>query len=204
MKTSATRKFGSVFQTGQTGIDEDLWKSSLAKYKAPKFAVELGYDAGTGDPLGNSALSQEQSPVMIGKLKDAGVTSVVLFTDITMTALMTAANTQDYHPEWVETGSLFQDIGAIGRLFNKEQWSHAAWARHAQRAGEGTAAGDPVLAWYWGRDNSQLQRRRPRRVVVLTFGIHLAGPQLTPDCLPHRGAPLWARRTARSPTTRAS
>ena len=54
MKTQ-TRKFGSVFQTGQTGIDEDLWKSSLAKYKAPKFAVELGYDAGTGDPLGNSA-----------------------------------------------------------------------------------------------------------------------------------------------------
>ena len=181
MKTT-TRKFGSVFQTGQTGIDEDLWKSSLAKYKAPKFAVELGYDAGTGDPLGNSALSQEQSPVMIGKLKDAGVTSVVLFTDITMTAaLMTAANTQDYHPEWVETGFLFQDIGAIGRLFNKEQWSHAFGLGTLNVPVKGRAAGDPVLAWYWGRDNFSYSAGVLGEVVVLTFGIHLAGPQLTPD-----------------------
>ena len=181
MKTQ-TRKFGSVFQTGQTGIDEDLWKSSLAKYKAPKFAAELGYDAGTGDPLGNSAIAQEQAPVMIGKLKDAGVTSVVLFTDISMTsALLTAANTQEYHPEWVETGFLFQDIGAIGRLFNKEQWAHAFGLGTLNVPVKGRAAGDPVLAWYWGRDNFSYNAGVLGEVVVLTFGIHLAGPKLTPD-----------------------
>jgi hypothetical protein len=181
MKTQ-TRKFGSVYQTGQTGIDVDLWKSSLAKYRAPKFAAELGYDAGTGDPLGNSAISQEQAPVMIGKLKDAGATSVVLFTDITMTAaLMTAANTQDYHPEWVETGFLFQDIGAIGRLFNKDQWAHAFGLGTLNVPVKGRAAGDPVLAWYWGRDNFSYNAGVLGEVVVLTFGIHLAGPKLTPD-----------------------
>ena len=181
MKTQ-TRKFGSVFQTGQTGIDEDLWKSSLAKYKAPKFAAELGYDAGTGDPLGNSAIAQEQAPVMIGKLKDAGVTSVVLFTDISMTsALLTAANTQEYHPEWVETGFLFQDIGSVGRLFNKEQWAHAFGLGTLNVPVKGRAAGDPVLAWYWGRDNFSYNAGVLGEVVVLTFGIHLAGPKLTPD-----------------------
>ena len=61
---------------------------------------------------------------------------------------MTAANTQDYHPEWVETGFLFQDIGAIGRLFNKEAVVARVRARHAQRAGEAA-------------------RRRPRAFVVL-------------------------------------
>lgn len=177
-----TRKFGSVFQTGQTGIDEQLWKRSLAKYKAPKFVVELGYDAGTGDPLGNSALSQEQAPILIGKLKSGGATSVVLFTDITMTsALMTAANTQDYHPEWIETGFLFQDIGAVGRLFNKEQWAHAFGLGTLNVPVKGRAAGDPVLAWYWGRDNFSYNAGVLGEVVVLTFGIHLAGPKLTPD-----------------------
>ena len=70
------------------------------------------------------------------------MTSVVLFTDITMTsALMTAANTQDYHPEWVETGFLFQDIGAIGRLFNKDQWAHAFGLGTLNVPGEGTRRG---------------------------------------------------------------
>jgi len=39
-------------------------------------------------------------------------------------ALMTAANTQDYHPEWVETGFLFQKpsaesfLGGVKRAFS--------------------------------------------------------------------------------------
>ena len=149
MKTQ-TRKFGSVFQTGQTGIDEDLWKSSLAKYKAPKFAAELGYDAGTGDPLGNSAVAQEQAPVMIGKLKDAGVTSVVLFTDISMT--VSAADGSEHAGVPPRVGGDRLPVpghrrhraavqqGAVGACVR---------ARHAQRPGEGT------------------RRRRPGARVVL-------------------------------------
>jgi hypothetical protein len=177
-----TRKFGVVYQNGQTGIDDDLWKRSLAKYGAPKLAVELPYDPGTDDILGNSALSQEQAPVMIGKLKDAGVTTVALFTDITMTgSLMTAANAQDYHPEWLETGFLFQDIAAVARLFNKDQWAHAFGLGTLNVPVKGRAAGDPVLAWYWGPENYSYNAAVLGEVVVLTFGIHLAGPRLTPD-----------------------
>ena len=94
---------------------------------------------------------------------------------------MTAANTQEYHPEWVETGFLFQDIGAIGRLFNKEQWAHAFGLGTLNVPVKGRAAGDPVLAWYWGRDNFSYNAGVLGEVVVLTFGIHLAGPKLTPD-----------------------
>ncbi len=129
-----------MYQNGQTGIDEDLWKSSLAKYQAPKLAVELPYDPGTDDVLGNSALSQEQAPVMIGKLKDAGVTTVALFTDITMTgSLMTAANAQDYHPEWLETGFRVPGHRRGPRACSTRSSGRTrVRAGHVERAGEGT------------------------------------------------------------------
>ncbi len=94
---------------------------------------------------------------------------------------MTAANAQDYHPEWLETGFLFQDIAAVGRLFNKEQWAHAFGLGTLNVPVKGRAAGDPVLAWYWGPENYSYNAGVLGEVVVLTFGIHLAGPRLTPD-----------------------
>ena len=177
-----TRTFGVVYTDGQTGIDVDLWKQSLAKYGAPKMAAELPYDPGVTEVTGNGEVAQREAPVMISKLKDAGVTTVVLFTDVSMNiALMTQANSQDYHPEWIQTGFLFQDIPQIARLVNQEQWAHAFGVGTLNIPIRGRPAGDVVLAWYWGDENFSYNAGVLGEIVVLTFGLHLAGPKLNAD-----------------------
>jgi hypothetical protein len=176
-----TRKFGVIYQNGQTGIDEELWKSSLSKYKAPSMAVELPYDPGTADPTGNGSLAQEQAPTMISKLKDAGVTTVVLFTDLSMNAaLMNQANQQEYKPEWLQTGFLFSEIGAIGQLMNQTQWSHSFGLGTLNVPIVDRPVGEPLLAWYWGDRNFSYSAGVFGEIVILDEGIHLAGPKLTP------------------------
>ena len=179
---ATTRKFGVVYTDGQTGIDVDLWKQSLSKYGAPKMAVELPYDPGVTEVTGNGEVAQREAPTMITKLKDAGVTSVVLFTDVSMnSALMTQANAQEFHPEWIQTGFLFQDIPQIARLVNQEQWAHSFGVGTLNIPIKGRPAGDVVLAWYWGDENFSYNAGVLGEIVVLTFGMHLAGPKLTPE-----------------------
>jgi len=176
-----TRKFGVVFQNGQTGIDTDLWESSLSKYGAPDMAVELPYDPGTAEATGSGTVAQEQAPTMITRLKDAGVTTVVLFTDLSMNlALLTQANQQEYHPEWLQTGFLFSEIPAISRLMNQEQWAHAFGLGTLNVPIADRPAGEPLLAWYWGERNFSYNAAVFGEMVVLKFGMHLAGPKLTP------------------------
>jgi hypothetical protein len=179
---SKTRKFGVVYQNGQTGIDEDLWASSLAKYGAPDMAVELSYDPGVSTPVGSGPVAQEQAPTMITRLKSAGVTTVVLFTDLSMnTALMNQANQQEYRPEWLQTGFLFSEIAPLGQLMNQEQWSHSFGLGTLNVPIVGRPVGEPALAWYWGPDNFSYSAGVFGEIVVLNFGIHLAGPKLTPN-----------------------
>jgi hypothetical protein len=175
------RTFGVVYQDSQTGIDVDLWERSLRRYRAPAFAAELSYDPGTEDVLGNPAVSQEQAPTMIGRLADAGVTTVVLFTDITMTqALTRAATDQDYHPEWLSTGFAFQEYPGVARLFDQDQWAHAFGVGSALAPIAGGRPLGEVMPWYWGTDNYTFDAGVLGELVVLTFGVHLAGPTLTP------------------------
>ena len=72
-----TRKFGLVQVEDQ--IDLDAFKASLGKYKGT-IAAESSYP-GTGGALGDAATAQQQAPTMVSRLKDAGVTTVILFTD---------------------------------------------------------------------------------------------------------------------------
>jgi hypothetical protein len=178
----AKRNFGVVYQSGQTGIDETLWKQSLAKYKAPAMAVQLGYDPGTSDAIGNSQIAQEQAPTMVSKLKDARVTTVVLYTDLSMNrALMAAATQQDYHPEWLQTGFLFSEISPVGQLMDQEQWSHSFGLGTLNIGSATRPVGDPLLAWYWGDRNFNYSAGIFGETVILDEGIHLAGPKLTPE-----------------------
>ena len=51
------------------------------------------------------AKNQEEAPTIVAKLKDAGVTTVMLFTSFQMNqALLKAATELDYYPEWVFSG----------------------------------------------------------------------------------------------------
>jgi hypothetical protein len=77
-----------------------------------------------GSPLGDPSSAQGEAPTVIGKLKGAGVTSVILFTDIAMTGALTKfATQQEYRPEWVMTGYGYQDISLPRTGYDQEQWS---------------------------------------------------------------------------------
>ena len=46
-------------------------------------------------------VAQQQAPVLVTRMKNAGVTTVVLFTDVAMNkALMEQATAQEWFPEW--------------------------------------------------------------------------------------------------------
>lgn len=126
-----------------------------------------------------------QAQAIVGRLKRAGVTSVVFLGDPLMPRLLTQqATKQDYFPEWIFTGTVFTDTTAIGRLYDQRQMASAfgtssAAARTAPEASEswrlhewwfGEAPSAPRTQIYWGP------------VVQMFFlGIHLAGPELTPE-----------------------
>ena len=78
-----------------------------------RLAADASYLA-NGSPRGDTTTAQEQAPVIVTKLKQAGVTTVVLFTDVAMTgALMENATKQEWSPEWFFTGTVFQDLALL-------------------------------------------------------------------------------------------
>src|SRR4029077_3231038 len=117
------RVFASIYPTGQ--MDISTFDTTLAQYQGK--SVEDFEHTGNGTPIGDAAKAQEEAPPIIQKLKSLGVTSVVLFTDIGMTGALThAATSHDYHPEWIITGTQFQDFVFLARSnYDQDQGSHA-------------------------------------------------------------------------------
>ena len=174
-----TRKFGVVYMPNL--IDVDDLKKNLAKYKGT-IAVASPYE-GNGATFGDPAVSQEQAPLFVTKMKQAGVTTVILFSDVSMTThLMEEAIKQEWYPEWWFTGAVYHDIGALARGYPKEQSVNAF----------GISFLSPYLArdelyfqllannWYWGRGVSTTGASVTSQLVWLLQGIHTAGPKLTP------------------------
>ena len=104
---------------------------------------------------------QAAAPTMITRMKEAGVTTIVLFAgSMQMPPLMENATKQDYFPEWFFTGASYQDIGILARNYPPEQSQHAfgiSFIYAVDRADPAPATGmstqkiDP-LNWYWGPD----------------------------------------------------
>ncbi|MBK5222193.1 MAG: hypothetical protein JJE52_04820 [Acidimicrobiia bacterium] len=83
-------------------------------------ATNISYIFGTGATL------EEDAVVIIGRLKEAGVTSVVFGGDPYMPIYLTQqATAQDYYPEWVMTGFSFLDFPAFARQYDPVQWENA-------------------------------------------------------------------------------
>ena len=183
-----TRTFGAVYMDGT--IDIAQFKTSLQKYHAT-LAADASYLA-NGSPRGDATTAQEQAPVIATKLKQAGVTTVVLFTDVAMTtALMENATKQEWSPEWFFTGTVFQDLALLARAYPVEQSSHAL--RDLQRVAVGaprphartptqkslTVLTNP-LNWYWGETAGTSASATGGHLTWLLTGIQAAGPKLTP------------------------
>jgi hypothetical protein len=127
--------------------------------------------------------AQELAASGIARLKDAGVTSVIVHTDpITLPAFLNEATEQDWFPEWVLAGCNFCDSSVFGRTFDQQQWEHAFGISYLPpQAPPEITPPYHLYEWYHGdpppADNSLILTYPS--VALLFTGLEYAGPDLT-------------------------
>ena len=128
---------------------------------------------------------QERAQSLIQAMKQKGVTSLIFSGDPISPAIFTReATKQRYFPEWIITGSALTDTAIFARTFDQTQWNKAfgisfLTARSPQEAG----AAYKTHLWHHGRTptaDNQYGVLYPMPLTLFT-GIHLAGPNLTPQ-----------------------
>jgi hypothetical protein len=173
---STNRKFGVVYPT--TGFDLDTYERLVKQNGGTRTTIAVTFDA--VDPVRAS----EQAPSVIGRLKAAGVTSVVLFAPPELvTTLTQAATSQEFSPEWIFTGRGYHDFDGFARGYDQEQMRHAfgVGTLFPYREGDAPPAYIDLFNWYWGTGQGTTW---PIAAGTLTFiynALHYAGPTLTPQ-----------------------
>lgn len=149
-------------------------------------AREVGFEFAANETyLFDVARAPERAPGIIARMKEAGVTTVVFLGDPVMPIYMTqAATAQNYFPEWIVTGTGFTDSTAVARLYDQEQWAHAFGlstlpVRTPREIGDAWVTHE----WWYG-EPPPAQTNSPitlANVGLLFAGIHMAGPDLSPE-----------------------
>jgi hypothetical protein len=180
------RKLGLLYTTSATtgtSIDLDGFRKELAKNKVPKLAAEVAYTVPADTAQGTTA-AQEQAPTIIAKMKDAGVTSVILMGSSAIVGPLTkAATANDYSPEWLLTGWAYQDLTLFTGQYDQDQWAHAfgmTWFAPYATDNAGAVTAENVVDWYWGKNQGTTSSGGMPLVYWLNQGFQLAGPKLTP------------------------
>jgi hypothetical protein len=129
------------------------------------------------------AAAQETATAVVTRMRDAGVTTVLMSVDPLVPATITSeATKQGYFPEWVIGPSVLADTTIFGRGFDQEQWAHAIGiSLPAARADNSLSDAFFVYEWYFGEEapvNTVNVVLPPPAQLML--GIHLAGADLTP------------------------
>lgn len=186
--TSQPRRFGLVYTADPaSGNDLDLakFRKEMAK-RGAKLAAEVAFSAPADATVGaQQTAAQEQAPTIVAKLKDQGVTSVILMVGNNVVGPLTrAATAANFRPEWLVTGWNLSDLSLLSAQYDQEQWAHAfglAWFPPYAQAAAGAATGQNVIDWYWGTDKATVWSGAFPIVYWLNQGIMLAGPELTPE-----------------------
>lgn len=130
------------------------------------------------------ARGQEQARTVISKMKSAGVTTVIFTGDpLTPGNMTTEATAQNYFPEWVIGPNVLVDIALFGRTYDQEQWQHAfGVALTGARVNEDANQSRALYEWLTGHDpENNTYGVIIADVAPLVSGIHLTGPNLTPE-----------------------
>ena len=180
--TTKKRVFGTIHP--ETGIDWEFFEST-AKKEGLKTAENVVYSVPL-DTSQTAAKNQEEAPTLVAKLKDSGVTTVLLFTSFAMNQqVLKAAEQLDYHPEWLFTGMGAQDIELTARVINglaPEQMKHAFGIGNLPLYVEGIDDPQRVwFNWYWGGNQGVYAAGTVGTLNLLNGGVSLAGPKLTPE-----------------------
>jgi hypothetical protein len=176
------RKYGLVWfdrPAGDQAESVQAMRDALAE-----FDIEIAPEADIRYELDLTRL-QENARTIISRLKDAGVTTVIFRGDlITPQELTAEATAQDYFPEWILGPSVLADTTRWARSYDPEQWSNGFGISTTQstRAEVVTQTPFRLYDWAYGGDppNNTIDTQEPP-LRWMFIGIHLAGPNLTPD-----------------------
>jgi hypothetical protein len=177
---SQPRVFGWIqaeTETGEYTARNDAFEARLEEEYGGTIAARSTYFFDPG-------AAAEVATTTIARMKEAGVTTIILSTDPLIPANITSeATAQNYFPEWVIGPSVLVDTTIFGRSFDQTQWAHALGMSIPTARAE-RELGDSYVGyqWYYGTEpqvNSQATQYPGPFIAML--GIHLAGPNLTPE-----------------------
>lgn len=185
MRTSS-RRFATVFPAPEPRLDfrigyfDDAFREH-AKRRTP-LPVPVPYTNQT-NLTAASAEYAAQAPQIVARLKDAGVTTVILFSNTDLAReLARVATTQDYFPEWLITSYALLDVNILARTVDQQQWAHA-FGLAGQLPPVVKDAPEPnfgIYGWYWGQQRGTITPLLQGYMSFLFNGIQMAGPRLTP------------------------
>jgi len=127
----------------------------------------------------------DRATTIIAKMKAAGVTTIVFLGDPIMPIYLTQqATAQNYHPEWLVTGTVLTDTTVLGRFYDPAQWAHAfGLSNLAARTPQTQVEPYRLYQWFFGTPppavNTSALIYIPMQQIYL--GIHMAGPNLSPQ-----------------------
>jgi hypothetical protein len=127
--------------------------------------------------------TQELATSAIVRMKQAGVTTVIVRTDpITLPTYLNEATKQNWYPEWVIGAPTFVDTSTFGRSFDQAQWEHAFGVSFLPPASQPQITpAYQLYEWYFGTRppaDESLLLTYPQ-VAMLFTGLGYAGPGLT-------------------------
>ena len=130
------------------------------------------------------ATAQENARTHIGKLMEAGVTTVIYYGDpLTPSSLTAEATAQGYFPEWILGPSTLMDTTLFARRTDGDQWQNGfGMSLVGARGATETNGAFQIYEWAYGTEppNTNVNVLEPYLRTVFT-GVHLAGPELTPE-----------------------
>jgi hypothetical protein len=180
----ATKVKPRVFGWVQAETQTDQYKSMNATFDKELEDKYDGKVAARSTYLFDASNAANIATTVIARMKDAGVTTILFSGDPLIPKQITQeATKQNYFPEWVVGPSVLADTTIFGRTFDQKQWAHAiglgiTTARTERELDDSFTS----YKWFYGKDvpvNSQaVLYGGPARLIT---GIHLAGPDLTPQ-----------------------
>jgi Periplasmic binding protein len=192
-----TRRFGIVRYDDEPGTFNRSFArfTSLLRRQGVRTATEVPYRL-------DLAAAQESARATIAALRQAHVTSVILAGDpVFPTFLTKEATAQGYFPEWVVMGYAFTDTAVFGRQYDQRQWKHAFGVSLLPvRQADDIDELAQILVWQTGQPPAASTFRLLVQAQLLFFtGVHLAGPDLTPETFRAGLFRFPAQRPVRAP-----
>ena len=195
------RVFGILYQGGANGFDIDFFKQQFAKYGG-KLAGEAPFEYDPGQAADEvTALAQAQTPPLVAKMKEAGVTTIINVLDARygMRPAMAAATSQEFFPEWVMAsggpnggGAFPGDLPILVRTADTQQMAHTFGLIYLPPYVAEQSSANP-FQWFWGENLGNTWSGAQAMLGSLYSRIHVAGPALTvakmkPGALPSKPA----------------